>query len=159
MKPEDLITYCGCYGGSCARWCGYTEFRHSARILAEWVDAMGCQYWMPTEVKEFDFTEFRKALDFFGGEDTWFVCRKCCRGGDSYPECPVRKCCVERGILLCFECDEFPCEKTQSLGGLVGRAEEYRELGREEWLRRQVEEAEQGFELHTKKYYHHQVKG
>ena len=31
MKPEDLITYCGLYGGCCARYRGYTVFREAAR--------------------------------------------------------------------------------------------------------------------------------
>jgi hypothetical protein len=33
------------------------------------------------------------------------------------------------------------------------RANEYKKLGKDEWLRRQVEKANQGFEPHTKKYY------
>ena len=30
MKPEDLITFCGLYGASCASWCEYSEFRDLA---------------------------------------------------------------------------------------------------------------------------------
>ena len=36
---------------------------------------------------------------------------------------------------------------------MIERAEEYKKLGKDEWLRQQVEKAEQGFELHTEKYY------
>lgn len=43
VKDENLITYCGGYGGSCARWCGYTPFRELVTLVAEWVDAQGYQ--------------------------------------------------------------------------------------------------------------------
>ena len=36
---------------------------------------------------------------------------------------------------------------------MIGRAKEYKKLGKDEWLRQEVEKAEQGFELHTEKYY------
>jgi len=153
MRPEDLITYCGGYGGACARWGEYTVFRDLAAALAEWVDAQGCQYWMPREMKEFNYTEFRKGLDFFSKEDSWLVCRKCCRGGDGNPECEIRKCCEEKELDLCPECGDFPCEKVEGDAGLIERRKEYIRLGKDEWLRQQVEKAKLGFEGHTKKYY------
>jgi len=39
MKPEDLVCYCGVYGGTCARWEGYKGFREAALLLGEWCDA------------------------------------------------------------------------------------------------------------------------
>jgi hypothetical protein len=36
---------------------------------------------------------------------------------------------------------------------MLQRGEEYRRLGREEWLRMMVERAERGYELHTGKCY------
>lgn len=153
MEPEDLITYCGIYGGTCARWCEYAVFRDLITLLSEWVDASGLRHWMPTEVKEFDYAEFRKALDFFSKHDTWYVCRRCCKGGDGKPDCEIRKCCKDRGLDLCFDCSEFPCRIVQENPKMVGRAKEYRQLGREEWLLQQIEKAQQGFEHHTEKYY------
>ena len=153
MKPEDLITYCGVYGGTCARWCEYTVFRDIATIFAEWVDAQGYQHWMPGWVKEFDYTEFRKALDFFSKKDSWLVCWKCCKGGDGRPDCEIRKCCENHGLDVCFDCDEFPCDKVKEDTKMIERAKEYKKLGKDEWLLQEVEKAERGFELHTGKYY------
>ena len=96
--------------------------------------AQGYQYWMPTEVKEFDYTEFRKALDFFNKKDTWLICSKCCKGGDAWSDCPIRKCCKERKIDLCFECGEFPCDIVKGGTKMIERAEEYKKLGKDEWL-------------------------
>lgn len=153
MKPEDLVTYCGVYCGTCARWCEYTIFRKLAVIFAEWVDAQGYQYWMPTAVKEFNYAEFRRALDFFGKEDTWLVCQRGCKGGEGRPDCEIRDCCKQRGLDLCFDCSEFPCNKVERNTRMIERAKEYNKLGKNAWLRQQVEKAKQGFELHTDKYY------
>lgn len=153
MEPEDLLTYCGTYGGSCARYSGYTVFRAAAALLAEIVDSHGFQYWMPEEVKEFDYTEFRKGLEFFSKNDTWLVCPECCKGGGGGPPDCVRDCCQKHGVDVCFECVEFPCDKVKDDTGIQERAKEYKKLGREEWLRRAAEKANRGFENHTKKYY------
>lgn len=96
--------------------------------------AQGYQFWMPTEVKEFDYTKFRKALDFFSKGDTWLICSKCCKGGDAWSDCPIRKCCKEREIDLCFECSEFPCDIVKGGTKMIERAEEYKKLGKDEWL-------------------------
>lgn len=158
MQKEDLITYCGVYGGNCARWCDNNVFRDLTKILAESVDAQGYKYWMPSEVKDFNYTEFRKALDFFSKNDSWLVCFKCCQGGDGRPDCLVRDCCKKKGVDLCFECDEFPCDIVKDDKKMIERAEEYKKLGKVEWLRQQVEKAKKGFELHTGKYYRIEVK-
>jgi hypothetical protein len=153
MNPEELITYCGVYGGSCARYAGFTAFRDAARLLAEIADSHGFQHWMPGEVEEFDYKEFRKGLDFFAIDDSWLVCAKCCKGGGVGPPNCVRDCCIQHGVDICFECDEFPCKRVKGNAAILERAEEYFRLGREEWLRRAEERARQGFEFHTGKYY------
>jgi hypothetical protein len=153
LKHEDLITYCGVYGGNCARWCDYTEFRDLVALLAEWVDAQGYHYWLPEETQEFDYNEFRKGLDFFSNNDSWLVCHKCCRNGDGNPDCEIRKCCLERGVELCFECHEFPCHTIGKNPDMLERGRQYKILGKSEWLRKQAEKAKKGFELHTGKYY------
>ena len=153
MKDENLITYCGGYGGSCARWCGYTQFRELVTLVAEWVDAQGYQHWMPQQTPEFNYNEFRKGLEFFSKNDSWLVCERCCSGGDGNPACEIRKCCKKHGLEVCFDCDEFPCVKTGKEPDMIERFRQYKTLGRIDWLRQQAEKARQGFEGHTQKYY------
>ena len=153
MEPEDLTTYCGGFCGTCARFLGYTAFRDAAALLAELADAHGFRYWLPEEVKEFSYAEFRKGLDFFADPDSWLVCKKGCRGGDGGPPFCVRDCCKEHGIDTCYDCSEFPCARTRAFSRIENSAKEYAELGRAEWLRRQVRSADDGFEAHTGKYY------
>ena len=55
------------------------------------------------------------------------ACEKCprrvraqCPNGDAgcrpkaNPFCKIASCAFEKGVLLCFECAEFPCEITKS---------------------------------------------
>jgi len=79
MKPEDLITCCGAYCGTCARWHEYAAMRDAAAVIAEIADGHGFHRWMPRDVRDFDYTEFRKGLEFFSSADTWLVCRQPCR--------------------------------------------------------------------------------
>lgn len=153
MKPEELMTYCGSFCGTCARSSDFAAFRQAASLLAELADAHGFQHWLPQEVTDFNYPEFRKALDFFADSDSWLVCKEACRGGCGGPPFCVRECCKQRNLDTCFECNEFPCDKTKPFKRIEERAEEYRRLGRDEWLRRQAEKASDGFEAHTGKYY------
>jgi hypothetical protein len=153
MDVRDLTTYCGGYCGTCARSSEYTAFREAAAVLAELADAHGFAHWLPQLVKGFDYAEFRKGLDFFADPGSWLVCKRGCRQGDGGPPFCVRQCCREHGVDLCFECVEFPCEKTAAFRDREQAAAEYRELGAAGWLRAQREKASQGHEAHTGKYY------
>ena len=152
MECEKLLTPCGVYGGSCARYIGYQEFRNAAKIVLEVADSHGFQYWMPHEVKEFDYAEFRKGIEFFSRDDAWLVCTECCSGTGGPPWC-VRDCCTNHEVDVCFECVEFPCEKVKDNEDMLERGKEYQLLGREKWLLKRCEEAENGFEFHSKKFY------
>jgi hypothetical protein len=153
MVDKDLITYCGVYGGTCAYHTGHSALRETASILSELTDALGFQHWMPEIVKDFDYKEFRKGLAFFSDQKSWLVCTKCCKDGYGRPNCPMRNCCRERGLDICFDCEEFPCKKIKWDARALKRAEEYKKLGKDEWWRTQVEKANQRFEHHTEKYY------
>jgi hypothetical protein len=155
MAEQDLVTYCGVYGGTCARWHEYPHFRNLARTLLEWVDAQGYQHWMPDNVKDFSYDEFRKGLAFFAADDSWIVCHKCCRAGDANPECGIRNCCREKGLDLCQDCPDFPCEIARASRWAMAAKEEMDGLGREQWSISQVRKARDGFELHTGKFYRH----
>ena len=152
MKAEEMITYCGVHGGTCARWHEAATMRKLAAALAEIADGHGFHHWMPGAVKEFDYAAFRKGLEFFARDDTWLLCRKCCRDGGGHP-CRIQDCCRGRGVELCFECSDFPCALVKDHTSMMERAREYKRLGREAWLRWQIELAEQGFEHHTGKCY------
>ncbi|MBC7098361.1 DUF3795 domain-containing protein [Candidatus Bipolaricaulota bacterium] len=150
---EKLITYCGLYEGCCARWHENLTFAKLASAFAELADAHGFHRWMPSGVEEFDYIEFRKGLDFFASKGSWFVCTRGCKGGEGNPHCEIRSCCRGRGLGLCFDCGEFPCDRVKDDAAMIARAEEYRRLGRGKWLCLQVERAKAGYGHHTGKRY------
>ncbi len=155
MKPEELITYCGIYAKNCCSWWENAIDSKLAEALAELVDASGCHLWMPTQIKDFKYTEFRKGLDFFG-KDRKLICKKCCKGGyeiSQNPKCEIKKCCQENRLDICFECNKFPCSKVEKMTGMIEKAKEYKRLGKDRWLELQIKKAKEGYELHTGKYY------
>lgn len=151
MQPDDLVCYCGVHGTTCASWRENLTFREVASLLLRWCDAQGFPHWMPDTVKEFNFGEFRKGLEFFSNNGSWLVCQKCCRDGGGNPECEIRKCCRGRNLTICFECNDYPCVKTNR-PEIRERGEEYRRLGRQKWIEEQMKKAGRGFEHHLKKY-------
>lgn len=153
MSSKDLVTYCGLYCGCRVRWNGSAIIANLASTLSELVDAHGYHHWMPHAVKEFDYDEFKKGLDFFSDKNSWLICHKGCKHGDGRPYCEIRNCCKERDLDLCFECQEFPCDRVKGNERMMESAKEYRKIGREKWLRHQVKKARDGYELHTNKHY------
>src|SRR3990172_1917670 len=39
-------------------------------------------------------------------------CKGCRKGDCKYPNCGVATCYKQKGVDFCFQCDEFPCEKS-----------------------------------------------
>ena len=39
-------------------------------------------------------------------------CKGCRQGDCKYPNCGVASCYKQKGVDFCFQCDEFPCDKT-----------------------------------------------
>jgi hypothetical protein len=55
-----------------------------------------------------DYPSFKRMLNFFCAPD----CLGCRQGTCKYPNCGVAVCYNTKGVDFCFQCDEFPCEKT-----------------------------------------------
>ncbi len=54
------------------------------------------------------YPEFKELLAHFSQAN----CKGCRQGDCKYPNCGVAKCCKSKGIDFCFQCEEFPCEKS-----------------------------------------------
>ena len=55
-----------------------------------------------------NYPSFKKMLAYFTEPD----CEGCRQGTCKYPNCGVVDCYQQKGVDFCFQCDEFPCEKT-----------------------------------------------
>ena len=64
---------------------------------------------------------FKKYIDFKGMLD-YFASKNCkeCRNEQCrlFKDCGVRPCHQEKGIDFCYQCDEFPCDRTNFDTGL-----------------------------------------
>lgn len=55
-----------------------------------------------------NYPSFKKLLSHLAKPD----CNGCRQGTCKYPNCGVAECYKNKGVDFCFQCDEFPCEKT-----------------------------------------------
>ncbi len=55
-----------------------------------------------------NYPSFKKLLAYFAQGN----CNGCRKDTCKYPNCGVIACYKQRGVDFCFQCDEFPCEKT-----------------------------------------------
>jgi len=55
------------------------------------------------------YPDFKMMLDYFSAEN----CRGCRKESCKlFENCGVRSCHQEKNLDFCFQCDEFPCDKT-----------------------------------------------
>ena len=122
MGKEELVTYCGLYCGDCFGYQGKiaslagelhselqdTNFKKNADLFAT----------MPffKVFENYDsFIELLKTLNELTCEG--------CRSGGGPPFCEIRKCCQEKDIDGCWDCNEFEsCEKLNFLHATHGDA-------------------------------------
>ena len=55
-----------------------------------------------------NYPAFKELVSYFSNEN----CNGCRKGTCIYPDCRVKDCYKEKKVDFCFQCDEFPCEKT-----------------------------------------------
>lgn len=152
-----LVGFCGAHCGNCGMFRG----RAIAQVAADFkelIAAHGSPNWVANyEGLGFSFDDFQKGVDFFCDEGAWSYCQVPCREGGGAPCCKIRSCGNEKGVRICFECPEYPCELISSLSEKNPRAIEeekrFRSLGMEKWLELKEEMSKNGYARATGKYY------
>ena len=129
-----------------------------ARDLKELIEASNHPDWVPKFGGiDFDYGEFLKGLAYYTREDSGCFNSEPCKGGCGVPGCTIDDCAKERGVEICFECDEFPCKHfswfLERHPDHIKECEEYKRLDKDEWLKRHVERAERGYCRAANKYY------
>ena len=131
--------YCGLYCENCA-------------VMAKITPAAKVLY---NEMKTAGFEEIIHLIP--GGDGFWPFLKDMaengtctsCREGSGNPGCTIRICAKEKGIEMCAECENYPCEHfTELMKGcpIVKLDNElYREKGREAWAKLQDERVADGF--------------
>jgi len=146
VEGAELTAYCGLYCGACAIKNG--QIRDGAKALQGMLKAYSYAEWAPTLG---DFVPAVKGWPQFEGVLEWLTAQDCpgCMGGGGNPECAIRLCAKERGLVGCWECNEDPCEKVQEIDQGYPAAREsrqrIRDTGLEAWLAEQAAQVEAGF--------------
>jgi len=152
MKNEERIKarkneigYCGLYCRTCCWYAGVSQwFGYPAKRLLcilkgpNWVAGL-------IDSEGGDSEGVIKGLEILSKSG----CISNCKGGSGWHECPVRKCCIVKGIDFCFECPEFPCERNWGeksehanvfTADKIKLLQEMKKIGVEEWIKKQWEQ-------------------
>ena len=112
MKYEEILTKIAPCGLDCSRCIsfGEGEIKKNAGELLKHLGnfasyAERFSNFMPVFK---GYPQFRELLTVFSKS----ACKGCRSGECKYPNCGVIKCYKQKGVDFCFQCDEFPCDKT-----------------------------------------------
>jgi len=135
-KESELIAYCGIYCRLCEYYTG--RIRNSARHLLDIVKSHSELKLFADTAKTFNFENFVKGLEWISNEIS--PCVGGCRGGGGWGDCPLRKCCVQKGVKFCYECNDFPCETLKKFPKRVDELNEIGKMGLESWIKQKLEQ-------------------
>lgn len=138
-KKYRYVSCCGkCYCALCDYYKG--TIVKAARSLLQFVDRYGSLRLIANAQKAYDFDEFTKGLRWLSSQQN--PCKGCRFGGgwSWWGDCPVRDCCLEKGIDFCYQCEEFPCKKlreeplAERKKALIEANRQIRAIGIEAWM-------------------------
>lgn len=112
MEYQDILSSLAPCGLDCSK-CFASADGELKRLSAKLQEELGAFDGYAERFSAFlpvfaDYPSFKRLLTFFAQGD----CSGCRKGTCRYPDCGVAACYKEKGVDFCFQCDEFPCEKT-----------------------------------------------
>jgi hypothetical protein len=135
MDNLELVTHCGLHCDLCS---ARSRIPQRARALQQAMTDEGWPHWGREFPGFTDFWQFLEGLHADGG------CPGC-RAGGGDPGCHIRICARERGIDLCNQCGDFPCQRIQALAAryptLIADNRRMQAVGLAQWLEEQRERA------------------
>jgi len=109
-RRYKYVSYCGKY--YCA-FCDYYKgtIVKAAKTLLTLAERYGSLKLIANANNAYTFNEFMKGLNWLASQNK--PCKGCRFGGgwSWWPDCPVRDCCIQKGVDFCYECADFPCKK------------------------------------------------
>lgn len=112
MEYEEILKTLAPCGLNCSKCMAYTagEIKRHAnelkRLLGSF-DSYAARFSNFLPVFK-NYSSFKELLAYFVQAD----CQGCRQGDCKYPNCGVASCYKQKGVDFCFQCDEFPCNKT-----------------------------------------------
>jgi hypothetical protein len=120
LKGEErYISVCGRFY---CKLCPYHtgSIVDAAKQLLPFAENVGSLRLMADLYGTCNYDEFLKGVRWLSSRPK--SCAGCRFGGgwSWWRDCPVRDCCIERGLEFCYQCDEFPCDRLTT-GSLLKR--------------------------------------
>jgi hypothetical protein len=133
VDKKTLVAYCGIYCGLCDR-----RTRVPDRAAALKAAMEKAEYDAPEE-----FQQHLAGLAEVSDD-------KCCRTGKcGAPFCAVRKCAKAKGVEICTDCDEYPCDRMKLFGEceplLLADGQRILKYGLDKWIEEQEKRRGDGF--------------
>jgi hypothetical protein len=134
---------CGVYCGQCPN--GNGRVKMMAGELKRLVDTTRYD-WMKDVVKSFNFTEFRKGLEWFSDSQ----CPMCLNGGGA--PCQNKKCAAQKNLQNCLLCNDYlTCKNTEYQRDfypfVVDNYRRVKEVGFQKHLEEEEERTKAGIDL------------
>ena len=112
MEYKDIVKILAPCALNCRKCIAYSEGK-IRKLSADLKDALGSFDRYAERFSVFlpvfkNYPQFKELLDFFTQAD----CIGCRNGGCKYPKCGVSQCYQTKEVDFCFQCEGFPCEKT-----------------------------------------------
>ncbi len=127
-----LVSYCGLYCGLCD---SHVRLPQRAAALKESLAVAESP--VPKPVQQFLQTLAHPPED------------KHCRGGRCGARCAIKKCAIAKGLTCCAECDDFPCQRIQTLASsestLIHDGLRLRKIGLDAWIDEMEQRKARGF--------------
>jgi hypothetical protein len=135
-----LVGYCGLHCGLCAH---RNRIPQQARQLQKSLHEEGFDDWYKyaPDLKD-TFPQFWQFLQNLATLDCT------CRTGGGPPDCKIRRCAKQKGIEICPQCKEYPCQLITTLAEhyptVIQDGKRLQKIGLENWVKEQEERAKRG---------------
>jgi len=112
MNYDEIKSFLAPCGLNCMKCQMYSEGdikRHSAELqtLLGAFDSYAERFSKFLSIYQ-NYPAFKQLLAHFSQAN----CKGCRRGDCKYPNCGVATCHRQKGVDFCFQCSDFPCEKS-----------------------------------------------
>ena len=140
MEKISEVAYCGVYCPNCGERCTLPE-RASA---------------LTDGMKEGEYDEWAHGLEgfttfwkFLNGMVDQQEVKSCRNENCGYPPCGIRKCAKSRGVDVCPQCADYPCEMIQVFSNseptLIFDGTRMKAIGLPQWINEQDARRSKGF--------------
>jgi hypothetical protein len=137
-ERERYVSFCGSYCRTCDWFSG--KIRRTFQSALYMLEEYGFKKLLEGKV---DIESFKEGLRILANTSIDSGCKAEIAKNPEEDRCEIRQCCSGKGLDLCCECPQFPCDLLESNSGVVKfhcieNLKEIKEKGIEHWIDRKL---------------------